>query len=108
MSGENIDESVAMILNLCEDDPDAGLYFIEQAIRNKPELEFNPFGKFAKAIAYGSKGLFQLLRSKSGIDWTAFDGEELRDNLGITDAHLDYLEKGLREIKRMKEMGQVL
>ena len=97
-------EKLAKILNLWESNPDASLKFIKQTIREKPGTESDPFGKFAKAIAYGSKGLFQLARSKPDIDFTGFDEEELRDDLGITDMHLDYLEKGLQEIKEMKEI----
>lgn len=51
-------EVLAEILNLCERDPDAGLEFIERVIRERPSARSDPFGKFAKAIAYGSKGLF--------------------------------------------------
>ena len=98
------DEVVANILNLCESDPDAGLEFIEQAIKKNPKLESNPFGKFAKAMAYGSKGVFQLTRSNPKVDFTVFDEEELRNNLGITDTHLDYIVKGLQVIKEMEEI----
>jgi hypothetical protein len=101
---EEVEEYMARILNLCEAAPDAGLELIDQIIRNKPELGLNPFVRFAKAIAYGSKGLFKLLRNKPGIDWTAFDKEELRENIGITDAHLDYLELALQEIRKMEEI----
>jgi hypothetical protein len=93
-----------MILNLCEIDPDAGLELIEQTIKNKPELEPNPFVKFAKAIAYGSKGLFNLVRSKPGINWATSEEEELRGELGVTDAHLDYLELALQEIREMEKI----
>lgn len=103
-SEDNTAETMAKILNLCEADPDAGLKFIESVISKKPEAESNPFGKFAKAMAYGSKGLFQLARSKPKIDFTGFDEEELRDDLGIIDTHLDYLEKGLQEIRKMEEI----
>lgn len=99
---EKREDVLAKILNLCESNPDVGLEFIEQTIRDKPESESDPFGKFAKAMAYGSKGLFQLSRSKPQIDFTGFDEEELRENLGITDIHLDYLVKGLQEIKQMR------
>ncbi|MEM2941654.1 MAG: hypothetical protein QW304_08935 [Thermoproteota archaeon] len=97
-------EILAKILNLCESNPDAGLEFIEQTMKESPEAATDPFGKFAKAMAYGSKGLFQLARSKPEIDFSGFDKEELRDELGITDSHLDYLEKGLHEIEQMEEI----
>jgi len=98
------EDVLAEILNLCESDPEAGLEFIERVIRERPEASSDPFGKFAKAIAYGSKGLFQLARSKPAIDFTGFDEKELKDHLGITSVHLDYLEKGLQEIKEMEEI----
>lgn len=101
---EKSKEILAKILNLCESDPDAGLEFIEQTIKERPEAKSDPFGKFAKAIAYGSKGLFQLAGIKPWLDFTGFGEEELRDDLGITDIHLDYLEKGLQEIKEMEEI----
>jgi hypothetical protein len=101
---EKKEDIIAEILKLCETDPDAGLELIEKRIRKKPESASDPFGKFAKAMAYGSKGLFKLARSKPGIDFTDFDEEELRENLGVTDTQLDYLEKGLQEIKEMEEI----
>lgn len=101
---EKREDILAKILNLCESNPDAGLEFIEYTMRDKPESESDPFGKFAKAMAYGSKGLFQLSRSKPQIDFTLFNEDELRENLGITDIHLDYLVKGLQEIKQMEEI----
>ncbi|MBU4450741.1 MAG: hypothetical protein KKE35_05555, partial [Actinobacteria bacterium] len=55
-------------------------------------------------MAYGSKGIFQLARSKPEINYTGLDEEELKDDLGIIDTHLDYLEKGLQEIKEMEEI----
>jgi hypothetical protein len=104
MSEEDVSERMNMVLNLCEMDPDAGLELIEQTIKNKPELELNPFVKFTKAIAYGSKGLFNLVRSKPGIDWATSEEEELRGELGVTDAHLDYLELALQEIREMEKI----
>lgn len=106
MSNTNTEEEVANILNLCESDPDGGLELIESMVNvdsDDIEFNFNPITKLAKAIAYGSKGLFLLSRSKPEIDFTVFDEEELRE-YGITDTHLDYLEKGLQEIKEMEEI----
>jgi hypothetical protein len=39
------------------------------------------------------------------MDWSTFNEEELRENLGITDAHLDYLELALREIREMEKIN---
>lgn len=101
---QNKEAILAQILNLCEYDPDAGLEFIERTVAGNPEAGSDPFGRFAKAMAYGSKGLFQLARSKPQVDFTGFDKEGLRDELGVTDTHLDYLEEGLQEIKAMEEI----
>ena len=100
---EEREDILARILNLCEADPDAGLEFVEQTIKDKPESESDPFGNFAKAMAYGSKGLFQFIRNKPSMDFTRFNEEELRDDIGISDMHLDYLEKGIQEIKKMED-----
>jgi len=78
--------------------------FIERTIRERPEAECDPFGKFAKAMAYGSKGLFQLARSKPEIDFNDFGEEELRGDLGVTEMQLDYLERGSQEIREMEEI----
>jgi len=99
-------EILAEILNLCERNPDAGLEFIENVIRKNPEATSDPFIKFAKAISYGSKGLFQLLRNKPSLDITGLNDAELRDILGVTDDHLDFLEKGLQEIREMDKIDQ--
>jgi hypothetical protein len=100
---EKEEETLVKILNLCDSDPDAGLEIIENILRKTTEDVSAPFWKFAKAIAYGGKGLFQLTRSISDINFTVLDGEEMRD-VGISDTHLDYLEKGLQEIKEMEEI----
>ena len=101
---EKREDMLAHILNLCESDPDAGLEFIERTIIKDPEAASDPFGKFAEAMAYGSKGLFQLSRSKPEMDFTDFDENELRNILGITDVHLDNLEKGLKAIRVMEDI----
>ena len=102
---ENERRTILNLCELCEMDPDAGLELIEQAIKKKPQLALNPLIKFAKAIAYGNKGLFNLVRSKPRIDWTTFDEEELRGKLGVTDAHLDYLELALQEIREIEKIN---
>lgn len=101
---EKTEDIMAKILNLCESNPDVALELIERTIERNPKLESDPFGKFAKAMAYGSKGLFQLSRSKPEVDFTGFDQEELRAILGVTETHLDYLEKGLQAIREMEEI----
>jgi len=99
---ENIEEMLAKILNLCESDPDAGLKFIERVMKESPQSGNDPFGRFAKAIAYGAKGLFHLVRNKSEISLIDLNERQMRETLGITDQHLDYLEKGLNEIREME------
>lgn len=101
---EDAEEVLARILNLCESDPDAGLALIDRAVEMNPESESNPFAKFARAMAYGSKGLFQLWRTSPDIDFTTYNEAEMRDDFGITDTHLDYLEKGLEQIREMEEI----
>lgn len=101
---EILDEIIQEVFQLCDSDPDAGLELIEKMIESSPELESNPLVKFAKATAYLSKGLRQLAKRQPWIDFTVMDGEELRNIYGITDMHLDYLEKGLQEIKEMEEI----
>jgi hypothetical protein len=41
---EKKEEVLAKIINLCDTDPDAGLEFIEQTIKENPESESDPFG----------------------------------------------------------------
>lgn len=96
-------DKMANILNLCESNPDASLTSIEKAVKDNPEIESDPFTNFARAIAYGSKGIFQLWKNKQQIDFLEFDERQLRENLGITDYHLDCLVKGLQAIKQMEE-----
>ncbi len=98
---ENI---MAEIVNMCEIDPDAGLEFIDKTIKENPEIKNNPFGKFARAMAFGSKGLFQLSCRRPDVNFSVFEEDELRTILGVNDTHLDYLEKGLNEIRLMEEI----
>jgi serine/threonine protein phosphatase PrpC len=99
---ETHEEQLVQILNLCESDPDAGLRLIADTIASSPDAALDPFGKFATAIAYGSKGLFQLARRNPELDGTRLSEEQLRYLLGITDAHLAYLETGLQAINEMQ------
>lgn len=92
-----IEEKVSSIFNLCESDPDAALRILESR-----DIE-NPLLNFSKALAYGSKGLFQMTRSKPQVDITAASGKELREELGLTDKQLDYLELALQEIKGLED-----
>lgn len=96
-------DKLADILNLCESNPDAGLAFVEETIRKTPGAASDPFGYFATAVAYGSKGLFHLARSNAGLDYADFDERELRNDLGLTDTHLNYLERGLQSIREMEK-----
>lgn len=96
--------TLAKILDLCENDPDAGLGIVEGVMAESPEILRDPFAYWAKAMAYCGKGLLQLIRSKAKIDFTGFNGEEWRD-FGITDTHLDCLEKSLHEIRRVEQIS---
>lgn len=100
---EKPEDILANVLNFCESDPDAGLEFIEQTMRDQPESEQNPFFRFAKAMAYGSKGAFRLLRGNPDLNFLGCDKNDLRDFYGVTASHLDYLENGLQEIREMED-----
>lgn len=100
----NIDrgaEIYTKILNLCEDNPDAGLEFIETSIINRPEFESSLPVKFARAMAYASKGLLLALRQKR-LDIFNADANEIIKELRLTDDQLAYLELALNEIREIE------
>ena len=107
---ENDDKTSALlakVLNLCESDPDAGLELIEVSTKGKPEAESNPVWKWAKAMAYGGKGLLQALRElrlsdEELAEVSTWGGGEFRERLRLTDEHLDYLEVALREVREIE------
>jgi len=94
----------ADLLNLCETEPDRALEFLKKGVLENPEMESTPMFKFAKAIAYGSKGLFQMSRRKPELDLYIAGAPELRRDLKLSDEHLDYLEMALIEIREMEEI----
>lgn len=94
----------ADLLNLCETEPDRALEFLEKGVLENPEMESTPMFKFAKAIAYGSKGLFQMSRRKPELDLYIAEAPELRRDLKLSDEHLGYLEMALIEIREMEEI----
>jgi len=94
----------ADLLNLCETEPDRALEFLEKGVLENPEMESTPMFKFAKAIAYGSKGLFQMLCQKPELDLYTADPSELIKEFGLSNEHLDYLEMALKEIRKMEEI----
>jgi hypothetical protein len=96
-------DKMANILNLCESNPDASLELLDKVIKDNTEFKSDPFIYFAKAMAYGSKGFFQLWKSKQQINFLNFDKEQLREILGVTNDHLDCLAKGLQALRQMEE-----
>jgi len=52
-----IEDQIANILNLCEMDPNAALELLKSM--ESSQIRDKPFFKFAKALAYGSKGLLK-------------------------------------------------
>lgn len=66
-------------------------------------MESDPMFKFAKAIAYGSKGLFQIVCQKPDLDVYITNSSKLIRELELSDEHLDYLERALKEIREMEE-----
>jgi hypothetical protein len=98
-------DSLQGLLDVCEDEPDTGLEHIEDLMIDVPTPELKGTLHFAKAVAYCSKGLLLLARSKKPwVDFSLlFSENELRD-YGITDLHLNWIEKGLHEIRCMESL----
>ena len=96
-------EEMAVLLNLCESNPDAGIEFIENTISKNPELETNLFLKFSKVMAYKAK-VFQPLKN-SGIVENISD-KNLSDMVKdiqplIAKNDVKYLELALAEIAQI-------
>jgi hypothetical protein len=96
-------QAIHSISELCYSAPGVALAMIESMIREKPTLAAEPALKFLKAKACGSIGFFQLI--PPGVDPSPFGEDRLRNIVGITDQHLDLLEKGLWEIRKIEEAG---
>ncbi len=94
-------QALDTISELCYSAPGIALAMIESMIRKKPTLAAEPVLKFLKAKVCGSIGLFQLI--PPGVDPSPFGEDRLRNIVGITDQHLDLLEKGLWEIREIEE-----
>ncbi|KKN52041.1 hypothetical protein LCGC14_0616490, partial [marine sediment metagenome] len=92
-------EFLAKIMNLCEHNPDTGLELIN-LWSNDLKKESNLIVKWAKFIAYGSKGLFSLVRrlkleNEELDEISTWEGWEFKEKLKLNDNHLDYLEIAL-------------
>jgi len=96
-----LEQALDIISELCYSVPGVALALIESTIREKPALAAEPALKFLKAKACGSIGFFQLI--PPGVDPSPFGEDRLRNIVGITDQHLDLLEKGLWEIREIEE-----
>lgn len=93
------DKRFEKIFYLCESNPDAGLEFIEKAIREEPVLESYVFLKVCRARAYQVKGVRPVL-DRPWVEVGVAGPEELR--LYIEDENLNYLELALSEIKQIE------
>jgi len=100
-------EFLAKIMNLCEDNPDIGLDLIN-LWWNDLKKESNPIVKWAKFLAYGSKGLFSLVRrlklESEELEIPTWEGWEFKEKLKLNDNHLDYLESALIELKEIEKI----
>ncbi len=101
-------EILAKIMNLCEDNPDTGLELINN-MWNNSQRESNLGLKWAKFLAYGSKGLFLHvkklnLKDEELDDISLWEGREYREKLNLNDNHLDYLERALIEVKEIENI----
>ncbi|MCG2754905.1 MAG: hypothetical protein L6247_04980 [Desulfobacteraceae bacterium] len=100
-------EEMAVLLNLCESDPDAGMEFIEGIISKKPELSTDLFFKFAKAMAYKAKSFQQV--KKAGLIESINDMNlndlvnEIQPLLAKDD--VKYLELALTEIRQILDVN---
>ncbi len=95
-------------MNLCEHNPDTGLELIN-LWSNDLKKESNLIVKWAKFIAYGSKGLFSLvkrlkLENEELDEISTWEGWEFKEKLKLNDNHLDYLEIALIELKQIEEI----
>jgi len=93
---------LANVLNLCESDPDAGLSLVDDLVRSNPQLSEDTFAHFARAMSWGSKGLFQALRAHPDFDLIGASSDDLRFDLGIGESELTALQKSLTSIARME------
>ena len=99
--GKDVAEKISKILNLCETNPDELLELI------KVEKSNNPLLKWAKAMAYGGKGLFKALGALNLDDGqlleaSSWEARDFREKLRLTDEQLDYLEVALREVREIE------
>lgn len=91
---------IADILNLCMTDPDIALDILESM---DIEEEDDLFFRFSKALAYGSKGIFLAAQSKPWVHMPTASQMELREELGLGDKQLDYLEAALQLIREIED-----
>lgn len=99
----SFEETYANMLNLCESDPDAGLELISTVVCDRPELASKSFIRFAKAMAYMSKG-FLPFAGRPYVEIDVAGPEELRSYLN--DDNLNHLELALVEIRQIEDIDQ--
>ena len=93
------------VYRLSESDPDKALHTLGEIYSKSPTLQQNPLFHYSVATAYGTKGFWQLWRQKQTLDIDILVADEptLRGELGLTDEHLDYLEKAMLALKAMED-----
>ncbi len=101
MTDDDAGNILADILNQCDADPDSALELLDRMQSANLELEEDAFVLFARAMAWGSKGLYTLLRKNPIVDILTADADDLRFELGVQVSHLGYLEKSLSYIKQL-------
>jgi len=100
----SFDEKYNFMLDLCESDPDAILEILEYMAKDLRNMA--PYMRLVRAVAYGNKGVMQIIRRSQLTDeqldnMSTWKGREFREKLKITDEQLDYLETGLGEIREL-------
>lgn len=106
-NGDEKADTLARLGNICESNPNKGLEIIQSLIEENPQLGSDPFFRFCRALAYGSKGLFKALRELSLAEEqlaeiSSWEARDFREKLRLTDEHLDYLEVALREVREIE------
>lgn len=103
----DVADLLAAILNKCETDPDSSLALLDMMIRENPGQSSDPMWKWARAMTFGGKGVFQVLRERQSTqaqmsEVSTWNKQEFIQNLGLSDEQLNSLEVALREIKEIE------
>lgn len=93
---------LAGILNMCEAEPEAAFELLDNMVANDPEMEFDAFLLFARAMAFASRGLYTSLRRLPSFNLLTADANDMRFELGIQEAQVADLEKALACIRKLE------